>query len=161
MNIGDKVVYPMHGAGEITSIEEKEVAGVVKSYYVFSLPMGNTKLMLPVDTANNSNLRELITPTQLEQVIEILRAPSENVAGSWNKRFHANLERLKSGDIFEAAAVARDLTRQNNRRKVSSGERRILELSRQILISEVVYVRGGTPEEVTAWIDELILETGD
>ena len=156
MNIGDKVVYPMHGAGEITGVEENEVGGVVNSYYVFRLPMGNMKLMLPVDKVEEAGLRELISPAQVEQVAEILRAETEQLQGSWNKRFHTNLERLKTGSIFDAAAIARNLSRQNSKKKISSGERRLLDLSRQILISELVYVCEKTPEEITAWVDELI-----
>lgn len=156
MNIGDRVVYPMHGAGEITGIEENEVGGVINSYYVFRLPMGNMKLMLPVDKVEEAGLRELITPAQVEQVVEILKAETDTVQGSWNKRFHTNLERLKTGNIFDAAAIARNLSRQNTKKKISSGERRLLDLSRQILISELVYVCNKSPEEITAWIDELI-----
>ncbi|MBR4904300.1 MAG: CarD family transcriptional regulator [Selenomonadaceae bacterium] len=156
LKIGDKIVYPMHGAGEITDIEENEVGGVKNSYYIFRLPIGDMKLMLPVDKVEEVGLRELIAPAQVNEVIEVLRAETEQLQGSWNKRFHTNLERLKSGDIFEAAAVARNLTRQNNKKKVSSGEKKILDLSRQILITELVYVCDKSPEEITAWIDELI-----
>lgn len=156
MNIGDKVVYPMHGAGEITGIEENEVDGIVSSYYVFRLPMGTMKLMLPVDKVDEAGLRDLIKPEQVDDVVAVLTDKTEQLQGSWNKRFHMNLERLKSGDILDAAAIARNLSRQNNKKKISSGERRLLDLSRQILISELVYVCNKTPEEITAWIDELI-----
>ena len=156
MNIGDKIVYPMHGAGEITGIEENEVGGVVNSYYIFRLPMGDMKLMLPVDKIEDIGLRELITRDQLEKVVEILKAETDPMLGSWNKRFNTNLERLKTGNIFDAAAIARNLSRQNSKKKVSSGERRLLDLSWQILISELVYVCNKTPEEITAWVDELI-----
>ncbi len=156
MKIGDKFVYPMHGAGEITGIEENEVGGVVSSYYVFRLPMGNMKLMLPVDKVAEAGLRELISPAQVEKVVEVLQAESEPVQGSWNKRFHTNLDRLKSGNILDAAAIARNLSRQNSKKKISSGEKRLLDLSRQLVISELVCVCDKSPEEVTAWIDELI-----
>ena len=156
MNIGDKIVYPMHGAGEITSIEENEVGGVVNSYYVFRLPMGNLKLMLSVDKVEELGLRELITPAQVAEVVEVLQAQTETFQGSWNKRFQSNLERLKTGNILDVAAVARNLSRQNNKKKISSGEQRLLDLSRQILISELVYVCNKSPEEITAWVDELI-----
>ncbi len=156
MKIGDKLVYPMHGAGEITGIEENEVGGVLNSYYVFRLPTSNMKLMLPVDKVEEAGLRELISPDEVDKVVEVLTAETEQIQGSWNKRFHTNLERLKSGDILDAAAIARNLSRQNSKRKVSSGERRLLDLSRQILISELVYVCNKTPEEITEWVDKLI-----
>lgn len=156
MNIGDKVVYPMHGAGEITGIEENEVGGVKDSYYVFRLPVGDMKLMLPVDKVEEAGLRPLIDAAQVDEVIAVLQAESEQLQGSWNKRFHMNLERLKTGNILDAAAIARNLSRQNAKKKISSGERRLLDFSRQILITELVYVCGKTPEEITAWVDELI-----
>ena len=156
MNIGDKFVYPMHGAGEITEIEENEVGGVKNSYYIMRLPVGDMKLMLPVDNVEEVGLRSLIAPAQVEEVVSVLKDESEPLIGSWNKRYHTNLERLKSGDILEAAAVARNLTRQNSKRKVSSGEKKLLDLSRQILITELVYVCDKSPEEITAWVDEQI-----
>ena len=156
MNIGDKMFYPMHGAVEITGIEQGESDGVTSFYYVFHLPIGNMKLMLPVDKAQEVGLRQLISPAQVEEVVEVLKSETDPIQGSWNKRYHTNLERLKTGDILDAAAIARNLSRQNSKKKISSGERRLLDLSRQILITELVYVCNKSPEEITAWVDELI-----
>ena len=156
MKIGDKFVYPMHGAGEITEIEENEVGGVKNSYYIMRLPVGDMKLMLPVDKVEEVGLRPLIEPAQVEEVVSVLKDESEPLQGSWNKRYHMNLERLKTGSIFDAATVARNLTRQNSKKKVSSGEKKLLDLSRQILITELVYVCDKSPEEITAWVDEQI-----
>ena len=156
MNIGDTIVYPMHGAGEIIGVEENEVGGVKNSYYIFRLPIGDMKLMLPVDKVEEANLRELIQPAQVDEVAKVLQDESDSTQGSWNKKFQANLERLKSGDILDAAAVARNLTRQNYKKKVSSGEKKLLDLSRQILITELIYVCEKPPEEIIAWVDDLI-----
>ena len=156
MEIGDRIVYPMHGAGIIAGVETTEIGGVTKSYYVLKMPMGNLKLMLPVDKINEIGLRGIIDSSKVADVKATLEGEPEYVVGSWNKRYHATLDRLKSGDILDAAAVARNLSRQNNKKKISSGEKRLLDLSRQILISELVYVCNKTPEEITAWVDELI-----
>lgn len=158
MKIGDRVVYPMHGAGEVTGIEEQEVGGVTQSYYVLRLPMGSLKLMLPVDKVDEIGLRDVVDKSKLDEVTAILSGKSEKSQGSWNKRFHATLERLKSGDIIEVAAVARNLTRQHWKHKIASGERRLMELSRQILISELVYILEKNADEVTEWVDKIILE---
>lgn len=156
MKIGDRIVYPMHGAGEISGIEENEVGGVVSSYYILKLPLGNLKLMLPVDKIDEMGLRDVIDKSELEKVAEILGNPAEEVHGSWNKRFHANLDRMKTGDILEVASIVRNLVRQNEKKKISSGETRLLEQARQILISELVYVFDKTPEEVSDWVYEQI-----
>lgn len=156
MKIGDRIVYPMHGAGEVAGIEENEVGGVVQSYYILQMPMGNLKLMLPVDKVEEVGLREIIDKSELETVAKVLGGASDDAVGSWNKRYHATLDRLKSGDILEVASVARNISRQNVKRKISSGEARLMELSRQILISELVYVLDKTPEEISAWVDKCI-----
>ena len=156
MNIGDKVVYPMHGAGEITGIEEQEVGGVTQSYYILRLPMGSMKLMLPVDKIEEIGLRDIIDKSRLEELKEVLSGESDMAQGSWNKRFHLTLDRLKTGDVLEVAAVVRNLTRQNLKKKIPSGERRLMDLSRQILISELVYVLNKNPDEITDWVDKII-----
>ena len=156
MDIGDKEVYPMHGAGEITGIEEQEVGGVTQSYYILRLPMGSMKLMLPVDKIEEIGLRDIIDESKLEELKEVLSGESDMAQGSWNKRFHLTLDRLKTGDVLEVAAVVRNLTRQNLKKKIPSGERRLMDLSRQILISELVYVLDKNPDEVTDWVDKII-----
>ena len=156
MNIGDIVFYPMHGAGVIDGIENTEVAGIEKSYYILKLPMGNLKLMLPTDRIDQLGLRDVIDKTKLDEVENVLRSRPEHTQGSWNKRFQAILDRMKSGDILDVAAVARNLSMQYRSRKISSGERRLMDLSRQILISELVYACEKSPEEVTIWIDNIM-----
>ena len=158
MKIGERIVYPMHGAGEIIDIEEQEFEGVKKSYYVLRMPMGNLKLMLPVDKVEELGLREIIDKSKLEEVSAVLSGKAEKNEGSWNKRFHASLDRMKSGDILDVAAVARNLEKQNLKKKLSAGERRILDLARQILVSELIYVLDKNDEEISTWVDEQIFD---
>ena len=161
MEIGDRIVYPMHGAGEVVDVEENEVGGVKQSYYILKMPMGNLKLMLPVDKIEEIGVRDIIDKSQVKDVAEVLTARADRSVGSWNRRFHATLDRMKSGDILEVAAVARNLSRQNLKRKISSGEHRLMDLSRQILISELVYVFDKPAEDVTKWVDEHIQKKVD
>lgn len=161
MNIGDRIVFPMHGAGEVVGVEENEVGGVKQSYYILIMPLGNLKLMLPVDKIEEIGVREIIDKSKVKEVAAVLTARADRTFGSWNRRFHATLDRMKSGDILEVAAVARNLSRQNLKRKISGGEHRLMDLSRQILISELVYVFDKSVEEVTKWVDEHIKRTAE
>lgn len=158
LQVGDTVVYPMHGAGVISGIEDCEVLGEGKSYYVLKMPLGNMKVMIPTDNVDNMGLRDVIPETQVEEVKGVLQMAPERATGSWNKRFHANLERMKSGDICDVAAVARNLVLQDRLRKISSGERRLLDLARQIIVSELVYACSKSPEEVKSWMDGILAE---
>lgn len=160
LQVGDRVVYPMHGAGVIADIEECEVMGEEKSYYVLKMPIGNMKVMIPTDNVENIGIRDVIDTAGVEKVHAVLADTPERAVGSWNKRFHANLARMKSGDICDVAAVARNLILQDRLRKISSGERRLLDLAKQILVSELVYACGKTPEEVVAWMEEILADNG-
>ncbi len=160
LHVGDKVVYPMHGAGIISGIEECEVMGESKLYYILKMPLGNMKVMIPTDNVDNIGLRDVISMDDVDEVKEVLHGVPEKVMGSWNKRFHANLDRLKSGDIRDVAAVTRNLILQDRLRKISSGERRLLDLAKQILISELVYASDKTPETVEKWIDDQLADNG-
>lgn len=160
LSIGDKVVYPMHGAGVIDSIETREVMGEEKLYYVLKLPMGKMTVMIPVDNTEGIGLREVSSPEQVERVREVLQSKPQRIQGSWNKRFHANLEQLKTGDILEVAAVTRNLILQDQHRRISSGERRLLEQAKQIIVSELVFALNLTPEETEIWIMEQLKGNG-
>ncbi|MBR2214502.1 MAG: CarD family transcriptional regulator [Selenomonadaceae bacterium] len=156
LRVGDKIFYPMHGAGVIDGVEHCEVMGEEKSYYVLKLPIGNLKVMIPQDNADNVGIRDIMNPEQVKSVMAVFASPPDKPVGSWNKRFQAHLDRMKSGDPADVAAVARNLLLQDRQRKVSSGERRLLDLSKQILVSELVYACDKTPEEVEAWLGELL-----
>lgn len=160
LHIGDRIVYPMHGAGEIAAIEDCEVLGEGKSYYVLKMPMGNMKVMIPIDNAENVGIRDIISEDEVEKVRDVLSEPPERVMGSWNKRFHANLSRMRSGNICDVAAVARNLILQDRLRKISSGERRLLDLAHQILVSELVYACGKSPQEVETWMEGILSHNG-
>ena len=160
LHVGDRVVYPMHGAGIISGIEECEVMGESKLYYILKMPLGNMKVMIPTDNVDNIGLRDVISMDGVDEVKEVLHDAPEKVMGSLNKRFHANLDRLKSGDICDVAAVTRNLILQDRLRKISSGERRLLDLAKQILISELVYACDKTPEFVEGWMDEQLADNG-
>ncbi|MCG8401674.1 MAG: CarD family transcriptional regulator [Firmicutes bacterium] len=136
--IGDKVVYPMHGAGVIESIEEKEVLGETKKYYVLRLPVGDMKVMIPVANYKDVGLRQVIDDDGVQRVFRILSEQSSTMSTNWNRRYRANLEKIKSGNIYEVAEVVRNLVTRDKEKGLSSGERKMLENARQILISELV-----------------------
>jgi len=134
--IGDKVVYPMHGAGVIEAIEEKEVLGERRQYYILRLPVGDMKVMVPI--TNGVGLREVVDREGVQKVFHILRQQSSAMSPNWNRRYRANLEKIKSGSIYEVAEVVRNLVKRDREKGLSSGERKMLENARQILVSELV-----------------------
>lgn len=156
LNIGDKVVYPMHGAGVVSGVETCEVMGENKSYYVLKMPLGNMKVMIPTDNVGSIGLRDVIAQADVGKVKDVLQSAPERVAGSWNKRFNVNLVQIKTGDICSVAAVVRNLILQDRLKKISTGERRLLDIAKQILISELVYACDKQPEDIEEWLYALL-----
>ncbi|RJX20923.1 MAG: CarD family transcriptional regulator [Ammonifex sp.] len=136
--IGDKVVYPMHGAGVIEAIEEEEVLGEKKDYYVLRLPVGNMKVMIPIANGEGIGLRQVIDKQDVGKVLKLLKSSGSAMPTNWNHRYRANLEKIKSGNIYAVAEVVRNLARREREKGLSSGEKRMLENAKQILISELV-----------------------
>jgi CarD family transcriptional regulator len=137
-SIGDRVVYPMHGAGIIEAIEEREILGQRKQYYIMKMPIGDMQVMIPVDGVDGVGLRQVIAEDDLARVLDVLRGERTKMSTNWNRRYRANAEKLRSGNIFEVAEVVRNLTLREQEKGLSTGERKMLENARQILVSEVV-----------------------
>lgn len=154
-SIGDKVVYPMHGAGIIEAIEEKEILGKKRKYYIMKMPLGDMKVMIPLDSVEDIGLRDIISLTEVEQVMAVLNDDISKMPKNWNRRYRANMDRIKSGDIYEVAAVVRNLMLRDKEKGLSTGERKMLGNAKQILVSELVLARG--IDEETA--EELINTT--
>lgn len=155
-NIGDKIVYPMHGAGIIESIEEKEILGNKKKYYIMRMPMGNMKVMVPIDNIEEIGIREIISTEEIEQVLAVLADDQSKMPQNWNRRYRANMDKIKSGDIYEIASVVRNLMIRDREKGLSTGERKMLNSAKQMLISEIVLAKGLEEVEAEKLIDETV-----
>lgn len=120
------------------------------------LPIGEMKVMVPVDKVEEIGLRNVISSEEADEVLDLLRDGRIKMSHNWNKRFRTNMEKIKSGDIFEVAKVVRNLTIRDNEKGLSTGEKKMLNNSRQILVSELVLAKDMEREEVEELIDNLI-----
>ena len=155
-NIGDKIVYPMHGAGIINEIEEREILGEVRKYYILNIPHGDMKIMIPVDKCDEIGVRTIISADEVPGVLEILGAESTPMPTNWNHRNRENMEKIKTGSIEEVAGVVRNLSRVEQVKNLSTGEKKMLTNAKQILVSEIVLATGKSDEEAEAMVEEAI-----
>ena len=144
---GDKIVYPMHGAGVICGIEDKKILGEKKEYYIFKLPCSEINIMIPVDSEAAVGIRPIADKTVISDVIKLLGGESSQMDSNWNRRYRDNMEKLKSGDIMKAAEVVRDLMRADRQKNLSSGENKMLANAKRILISEIMLASDMTSDE--------------
>ena len=151
-NIGDRLVYPMHGAGVIEAIEEKEVLDEKRFYYVMKMPVSDVKVMIPVNNTVEIGIREVSSEEKAKQVLNKFTETVADTASNWNKRYRENMEKIRSGDLFDIAYVAKTLMLKEKMKGLSMGERKMLSSTKQILISELVIALDTTAEEL---LDEL------
>lgn len=158
--VGDRVAYPMHGAGVIEAIERREILGKTAAYYVLHFTLTGMKVMIPVEGHGDNGLRAVIDPEQLEQLWTYLSEAPDPEDGNWNRRYRNNLERIKTGDLFEVADVVRTLMRRDRDKGLSTGERKMLLSARQILLSEIMLVTGEEPDQVDGRLERTIFTPG-
>lgn len=155
-NIGDKVVYPMHGAGVVTAIETQEVLGETRVYYVMHMPCGDMTVMIPAIGVEDRGMREVVTPEEADSVFAVLQAECTEMPQNWNHRFRANREKMRTGDIFAVAEVVRNLAYYERAKGLSTGERKMLESAKQILVSELVLAKDCSEEEVVSELNRAL-----
>jgi CarD family transcriptional regulator len=144
--IGDKVVYPMHGAGVIEAVEVREILGARQSYYVMRIPLGEMKVYIPQNNVDHMGLRQIVAQSEVPRVLSVLRALHAEEQGNWNRRYRANLEKLRTGCILAVAEVVSTLCARERSKGLSTGEKRMLETARQILVSELILVENVSEE---------------
>jgi CarD family transcriptional regulator len=137
-DIGDMAVYPAHGVGVIESIEHRQVGGSKQSFYVMKILDNNMVIMIPTATSNNVGLRNIISSDEVEKVFYILREKDVEIGTqTWNRRYREYMEKIKTGSVFEVAAVLRDLYLLQEDKDLSYGERKMMDTAKNLLVKEV------------------------
>ena len=154
-NVGDKVVYPMHGAGTIDSIDKKNILDEEVEYINISMP-GGVEVMVPSNQASKQGLRNIISQNDVEKVFCVLETDETAMSDNWNKRYRDNMDKMKSGDIYEVADVVRNLSFKQKEKGLSTGEKKMLNNAKQILVSELVLVENTTNAEMEKLVDNKI-----
>ena len=154
--IGDKIVYPMHGAGIIDSVETKEFLGEEKEYFILKMPIGNMDISIPKANINKMNIRDVISKKEGEEILAILEQAPKDLNSNWNLRYRENQEILKTGDIFKIAVMVRDLVALDDDKGLSTTEKKLLNRARRIMASELVMSGSLERDEAEKMIDESI-----
>ena len=155
--VGDKVVYPHHGAAVIEKVEERELFGEKRNYFILKLAYGELTLMVPTDSTEDVGLREVTPAKDMPKVFKVLKKqePMTNTT-NWSRRFKANVEKLRSGDIYQVADVVRSLHQRDKEKGLSAGEKRMLTKARQILVSELTFSKDCDEEAAEKMLDEVL-----
>jgi CarD family transcriptional regulator len=155
---GDKVIYPHHGAAVIEDLTEREFLGEKKKYFVLRLAYGDLTLMVPVENTQEVGIREVVSRRQVKKVMDVLRESESRMPTNWSRRYKTNIEKIRSGDIFQVAEVVRNLAIRESEKDLSAGEKRMLAKARQILVSELVFAVDASEEKAESMIEKVLEE---
>jgi CarD family transcriptional regulator len=155
-DVGDKVVYPHHGAAVVERREVREYFGDKKEYLVLRLAYGDLTLMVPAENTDEVGLREVINDEEVEEVFAVLRKKDVRMPTNWSRRYKNHVEKLKSGDIYQVAEVVRNLSNRDKDKGLSAGEKRMLNRARQILVSELTFAIGVSEAEAEKKLDDAL-----
>ena len=160
--VGDKVVYPHHGAAVIEGTQRRMIEGETREYWVLRLSYGDLTLMVPTDGADEVGLRGVVPKNELEQVYKVLQSKKQAPAPSnWSRRFKSHVEKLRSGDIYQVAEVVRNLSLRDHEKGLSTGEKQMFVKAKKILASELMYAKDMDEEEAAEWLDGVLAGVGN
>ncbi len=154
--IGDKIVYPNHGAGVIDSIEKKEFLGEEKEYFILKMPIGSMDISIPISNIDKMNVRDVIDKESGDEVLRILDDDPTPMPDNWNVRYRENQEVIKTGDIIKIAEMVRNLAILDKEKGLSTTEKKLLNRARRIMASELVMAGSLEKEKAEEMIDESI-----
>ena len=156
--IGQTVVYPHHGAAKIEEISTRMIRGEEKIYLTLRVSQGDLTIQVPAENVDLVGVRDVVDEDGLETVLSVLRAPYIEEPTNWSRRFKANQEKIATGDIVKVAEVVRDLTRRDDQKKLSTGEKRMLTKARGILTSELALARNIDKTVAAERLDAVLAE---
>ena len=155
--VGDKVVYPHHGAGTVVKKEKREVLGEKREYLTIKILHNDMTVNVPSENAEAVGLRKVIGEDMVKVVVKALTGGGTQMPKNWNRRFKHNRDKMKTGDILELAEVVRNLSLRDSEKGLSTGEKQMFVKAKKILASELMYAKDLDEEEAAEWLDGVLV----
>ena len=159
-DVGEKVVYPHHGAGTVVKKEVREVLGEKREYLTIQILHNDMTVNVPSENAEKVGLRKVINEEMVAVVMKALTGNGTTMPKNCNRRFKHNRDKMKTGDIFELAEVVRNLSLRDHDKGLSTGEKQMFVKAKKILASELMYAKDMDEEEAAVWLDDLLADVG-
>jgi CarD family transcriptional regulator len=153
---GDKIVYPLYGAGVIEDIEEKEIDGEMLTYYVLNIPVGNLKIMISAAKAESQRVRLIHTSEEIREFL--LDAAEIIMPDNWNQRYKENMERIKSGELPQVTVVFYNLLLRERERGLSTAEKKMMTTAKQIILSELILALDVERNDAEDFLDNMYVQ---
>ena len=155
-NVGDYVVYPMHGVGEISAVQHQNILGKRTLCYILEIENSKMKVMIPVESAKERGIRSIIQKKDVKKVLDLLKKDEVDTEEDWKIRYQNNMNKIKSGSIYSVAEVCRNLYKRARDKELSLMERRLYESAYSLITSELALARSVSTEEASNLISEVL-----
>lgn len=155
-DIGDKIVYPMHGVGAIDAIEKKEVLGHKAEFFIIKIVNNGMKVMIPVKNAATVGIRAVISKNEVKKILDLLKRTDAKIEEDWKLRYENNVNKVKGGNVLEVGEVARDLFRRGKEKELSIMERKLYESAYGLLVHEIAMAKNIEVEEAGNIVSEAL-----
>ena len=154
--VGDKVVYPHHGAGTVVKREKREVLGEKREYLTIRIEHNDMTVNVPAENCEMVGLRKVIDEEAVKKVLKYLTSGGTEMPKNWNRRFKHNRDKMKTGDIFELAEVVRNLSLRDGEKGLSTGEKQMYVKAKKILASELRFAKNLSEEDAISWLEGVL-----
>ena len=154
--VGETVVYPHHGAARIEEVKQRTVRGQQVTYLRLTILQGDLTIEVPAENVELVGMRDVVSAEGLQSVYAVLRQVDVEEPSHWSRRFKANGEKLASGDVLRVSEVVRDLSRREQDKHLSAGEKSMLAKARGVLVSELALAKKTSEEEAGRLLDEVL-----
>ena len=153
---GDMAVYPAHGVGEIKAIETQTIGGVDQTFYVMKILDNDMTIMIPISNSENVGLRSIISSKEVESVLDIPMERDIKISSqTWNRRYRDYMDKIRTGSVFEVAAVLRDLYLLSDDKELSYGERKMMDTAKSLLVTEISLARNEAEDKIEEQVEKI------
>src|SRR5512132_1286374 len=160
-SVGDNVVYPHHGAGQVIKKEKKEILGETREYLTIKILHNDMTVMVPCENAGKAGLRRVIDEDTVKKVLAVLTDEVSEMPKNWKRRFKHKRDKIKTGDIYELAEVVRNLAIREQDKGLSTGEKQMYTRAKKILASELMYALDKSEDQAEEHLDHLLQRSGE
>lgn len=155
--VGDKVVYPTHGIGQVNAIIRKSLGGTDMECYDILIIESGMRMWVPVDQVESKKLRPVVDKKTLDRVYDILKERSGKIdTQTWNRRYREYTQKIQTGSLYEMAEVFRDLSVLSAGKELSFGERRMLEKVEDLLVAEIAVAKSKPTDRIKGELADLV-----
>ncbi len=158
LKIGEIVVYPKHGVGEIVKIETMEISNIKTSFYVVKMEQSKLTIRVPLDKKNEVGLRKISSKKIIEEVYSTLKLKPKIRRIMWSRRAQEYEAKIFSGDPIKISEVVRDLFRKSSQAEQSYSERQMFQVAIERLAREVAAVEKTDYFQSTEKIEQILIK---